>query len=145
MTAEDLASDAVDRDQLLSLLDDAGFGAANELVGADRAAGIHQAAVRAIAFGDDEGAGAYLMWLGGHADDVLGDAEPVGSIDPRGADAAIEMFRHVPGDCCPKATVTYLTAWRDGDVVITLQLAGPTVRPGDVAEAVSRVELAPPS
>jgi hypothetical protein len=142
LTADDLANDAVDRSQLLSLLEDAGFGSANEVVGADRAAGIHQAAARVVAFDDDDGAESYLTWLGDHAGEVIGEAEVVGEIHPPGADRTIGVFRHEPGDCCPKATVAYLTAWRDDALVITLQLAGPSVRPGDVADAADRIELA---
>jgi hypothetical protein len=145
LSAEDLAADAVDRAELLRVLDDAGFGAARELAGADRAAGIHRAAARAIAFADADGAGTYLAWLGDHADEILGTAEVVGTVEPAAADDRIEVFRHEPGDCCPKATVTYFTAWRDDDVVITLELAGPGVEVADVAAAAERVELAPTS
>ena len=142
LTAEDLAADAVDRAALLSLLEDAGFAAGRELAGADRASGIYRAAARAIAFEDEEGAGTYLAWLGDHAGEVIGAAEVVGTIGPVGNDGAVEVFRHEPGDCCPKATVNYFTAWRDGDVVLTLELAGPAVALHDVAAAADRVELA---
>lgn len=145
LTAEDLAADAVDRDALLSVLDDAGFGGARELVGADRAAGVHRVAVRTFTFHDDGGGGAYLAWLEAHMSDVIGEADAVGSIDRDDADEVIGIFRHEPGDCCPKATVTYLTAWRDGNVVVTLELAGPSVEPHDVAAAASRVVLGSPS
>jgi hypothetical protein len=76
---------------------------------------------------------------------VIGAAEVVGTIEPAGNDGAVEVFRHEPGDCCPKATVNYFAAWRDGDVVVTLELAGPTVELDDVAAAADRVELAPTS
>ena len=145
LTAEDLAADAVDREELIELLADAGFGAANELAGADRAAGIHRAAARAVAFADADGAGTYLAWLGDHADEILGTVEVVGTVEPAAADEGIDVFRHEPGDCCPKATITYFTAWRDGDVVVTLELAGPAVELADVAAAADRVELAPTS
>jgi hypothetical protein len=143
VTEDLLANDAVDRDDLLSLLDDAGFEGATELVGADRAAGIHQASVRAVAFADGDGADRYLGWLDEHVDEVIGVASPVGEVALPGADASIEVFRHEPGDCCPKATVSYLTAWREGDVVVVLQLAGPSVEPSDVSAAAERVELGP--
>jgi hypothetical protein len=142
LTAQDLAADAVDRAALLSLLQDAGFAAGSELAGADRASGVYRAAARAIAFEDEDGAGTYLAWLGEHAADVIGAAEVVGTIEPPGNDGPVEVFRHEPGDCCPKATVNYFTAWRDGDVVVTLELAGPAVELRDVAAAAGRVELA---
>jgi len=141
LNADLLANDALDRNAFLTLLDDGGFEGATELVGADRAAGIHQASVRAVAFAGVEGADRYLRWLGEHAAEIIGDAQAVGTADVAGADAKIEIFRHEPGNCCPKATLAYLTAWRDGDVVVVLQLAGPTIEVADVAAAAARVEL----
>jgi hypothetical protein len=145
LTAEDLAADAVDRPALLSLLEDAGFAAGRELAGADRSSGIYRAAARAIAFEEEDGAETYLAWLGDHAGEVIGAAEVVGTIEPASNDGSVEVFRHEPGDCCPKATVNYFAAWRDGDVVVTLELAGPTVELDDVALAADRVELGPTS
>ena len=145
LTAEDLAADAVDRPALLSLLEDAGFAAGRELAGADRASGIYRAAARTLAFEDEDGADTYLTWLGDHVGEVIGAAEVVGTIEPAGNDGAVEVFRHEPGDCCPKATVNYFAAWRDGAVVVTLELAGPRVELDDVAVAADRVELAPTS
>jgi hypothetical protein len=94
-----------------------------------------------VAFDEQEGADAYLRWLDEHADEVIGDAEVVADAAVPSADAAIEVLRHEPGDCCPKETVTYLTAWRDGEVVVVLQLAGPSVEVADVAAAARLVEL----
>ena len=125
------------------MLDDSGFEGATELVGADRAAGVHRAAVRAVAFTDAEGADRYLRWMQEHAGEVIGDARAVGSVDVASADAVIGIFRHEPGDCCPKATVEYLTAWREDDVVVVLQLAGPTIDIDDVFTAAARIELEP--
>lgn len=143
VTAEDLAADAIDRDAVIALLGDAGFEAGTELAGADRTAGIHRAVVRALTFAGEDGADAYLAWLGGHVGEVIGEAEPVGEVTVPGAERTIAVFHHDPGDCCPKATPAYLTAWRDGTVVVTVELAGPAVVASDLAAAAERVRLEP--
>jgi hypothetical protein len=140
LDAPTLARDAIDPGGLLALLDDAGFVAATERVGADRPGGLDRVVVRAVAFGSPDGADAYLGWLRSHVADVIGPAETLASLRPGGGDV-VPLFRHEPGDCCPKATVAYLAGWRDGSVAVTLEMAGRNVDADVFAATADDVEI----
>ena len=139
--AATLANDAIDREGFLALLDEAGFVAATERSGTDRPHGLDRVIVRALAFDSAEGASTALAWFRAHASDILGSAEQVSEIQVDGVGEAVPVFRHTPSDCCPKATVAYLAAWREDTTVITLEMAGAAVAPEDVAAAASSVRI----
>jgi hypothetical protein len=124
LDAPALARDALDREGLLALLDEVGFVAASERTGSDRPAGLDRVVVRAVSFASPEGADAYVGWLRAHAGDVIGAADTLAPFPLPGQDEEVPLFRHDPGDCCPKATVAYLAAWRDGSTAVTLEMAG---------------------
>jgi hypothetical protein len=141
LDAPALARDAVDREGLLALLDEVGFVAASERTGSDRPGGLDRVVVRAVSFASPEGADAYVGWLRAHAGDVIGAAEPSTPFPLRGQAAAVPLFRHDPGDCCPKATVAYLAAWRDGSTAVTLEMAGRDVDVDVFASTAGALEI----
>jgi hypothetical protein len=133
LDADDVARDAIDGPGLLQLLEQERFEGAAERTGSDRPGGIHRLAVRVLVFGEPDGAERYLTWLRSHVADVIGDAERLSDLELRVG--TVPLFRHTPGDCCPKATVAYLTAWRQDATVTSLEMAGPAVDPDLVARA----------
>jgi hypothetical protein len=133
LDVDDVARDAIDGPGLLRMLEQAGFESAVERTGSDRPGGIHRVAVRVLLFDGPDGAERYLAWLRSHVADVIGDAERLSDLELRVG--TVPLFRHTPGDCCPKATVAYLTAWRQDATVTSLEMAGPAVDPDLVARA----------
>lgn len=138
--ASRVAGDAVDPERLRDLLEDAGFQGGTERVGSDRPHGLDRVAVRALAFDGADGAERYLGWVRAHVDEILGAAESTELLRVDGV-GDVPVFRHIPGDCCPKASVAYLAAWRDGPIVITLEMAGPAVTPTVLDDAADAVRL----
>jgi hypothetical protein len=121
LAIDEIASDAVDVDELSALLDDAGFQAAVSRSYSRPHGGIRRVDVRVVRFATEEGAERYLTWIESHAEDVIGDASAATGLQiPRAS-----LFLHLPGGCCPKETTVVLAAWRDGQDVVRVLLAGP--------------------
>lgn len=135
-----VAGDAVDPEALRDLLEDAGFQGGTERAGSDRPRGLERVTVRALSFDGADGAERYLGWVRGHVDEILGASESTEPLRVNGV-GSVPVFRHIPGDCCPKASVAYLAAWRDGPIVITLEMAGPAVTPTVLDDAADAVRL----
>jgi hypothetical protein len=126
-------------DDVRQPLDRLGFTGGRERVYAGAAGSFERTVTRALAFGSPDGASAYLEWLAGHAEAVLGAASAV-SAPVLGADAV--AFEHRPGDCCPgKDVPAYLIAWRNGSVVLVVETRGKAMeleRAVSVATALER-------
>jgi hypothetical protein len=51
-----------------------------------------------------------------------------------------QVHHHEPDDCCPNKDTTWLlSAWREGDVVWTVQIGGPGANRAALAEIVEEV------
>ena len=81
---------------------------------------------RTLVFESEEGALAYLGWLRGHGDDVLGRADPA-KIAPPG-DAGVAFTLEHCGTC-KKELPTFLAGWQRGETVLTLLAAGSGANP----------------
>jgi hypothetical protein len=130
LDAARVASDAVHPQELESVLGDAGFLGGRERTFSDPGPPPHRVQARVMQFGDVEGATAYLTWLRGHAAELIGDVEPQTAPD------LLEAFlvHTLPNACCPKNVPIFLTAWRRGAAVLSLEVAGAAVSRQDVLE-----------
>jgi hypothetical protein len=125
-----VASDAVHPQELETVLGDAGFVGGQERTFSDPGPPPHRATARVMQFDDVQGATAYLTWLRGHTAELIGDAKP------QPAPALLDAFlvHTLPNACCPKDTAIFLTAWRSGATVLSLELSGAAVTRQDALD-----------
>lgn len=119
--AEQIATEAIDREQLASVLDTAGFASAIERSYTSTSPGIRRVEAVLMRFDSDGGAARYLDWLGDHASELIGRAELATEHRVPG----VPIYIHLPGGCCPKEQVVALAAWREGAYVARAVVAGP--------------------
>ncbi len=137
LDASQVSADAVDVDELETLLGDAGFVAGTQRRFSRTVGGRRTMLARVLVFETSQGAQKYLGWLADHARDVIGKAHLVDGLSL--PDGAI-VYVHEPNPCCHNETRLVLTAWRDGATVMTLELGGQVVRTRVVPELISRFE-----
>jgi hypothetical protein len=137
LDASRVSADAVDIDELETLLSDAGFVAGTQRQFSRTVGGRRTTLARVLVFESSPGAQAYLGWLADHVGDVIGNAQPIDGLSV--PDGAI-VFIHEPNPCCHSETRLVLAAWKDGTTVMTLQLGGQVVRTRAVPELVSRLD-----
>lgn len=116
-----LAQDSFEPAELERLLEDAGYVSGSEREFYGRTDTFDHVVARALRFESAEGAEAYLGWLAGHADEILGRVEP-GAPLPLGESGL--LFSLVPCWTCKKELATFLAAWRRGETVLSLLAAG---------------------
>ena len=131
VSADQLAHDALDPVSLASLLDDAGYVTGRERTYTGPGERFSLAITRVLVFGAPEGADAYLEWLRGHPEDLLGATE---SLDPLDLPGSPFLVVHLPGGCCPKAVPIYLSAWQRGSSVLFVQASGREADPEAVED-----------
>ena len=121
MDASTLSAELPDSAALQTLLGQASFevGTGRSFVG--RAGTQDRAVTRVLVFGSAGGARTYLEWLGTHASQVIGGANPAVPLDLPGAPF---VFVHRPGSCCPKDATLYLAAWQRDRYVFTIVSSG---------------------
>jgi hypothetical protein len=121
VTAEDVATEAVDSEELSGVLDVAGFqaGVRRSYAGDGRA--IRRVEVRVLDFESTEGAAIYLAWLRANVADLIGEIQ--------GADKTlfgnVPLYLHLPDGCCPREPAVALAAWSQGPQVVRVLVAGP--------------------
>jgi hypothetical protein len=130
LDAARVASDAVHPQELETVLGDAGFVGGRERTFSYPGPPPHRATARVMQFDDVGGATTYLTWLRGHTAELIGDAEP------QPAPALLDAFlvHTLPNACCPKDAPIFLTAWRSGAAVLSLEVAGAAVTRQDVLD-----------
>jgi hypothetical protein len=138
LDAARVASDAVHPQDLESVLGDAGFVGGRERTFSDPGPPPHRATARVMQFDDVQGATTYLAWLRGHSAELIGDAEP----QPPPALLGAFLVHTLPNACCPKDTTIFLTAWRSGATVLSLELSGAAVTRQDVLDLAPEFDLA---
>jgi len=125
-----IAEEATDAGELEALLEEAGFaGGTQRVFSQSEGTRPQRSLARILVFGDIAGARAYMGWLEGHLDEVIGAAELLEPPDVPGA-AFFALSR--PECLCPKATSVYLAAWTRGSTVLTLEVGGKGVRLAEV-------------
>jgi hypothetical protein len=81
---------------------------------------------RTLLFESADGAKAYLAWLGQHADNVLGRAQPA-DLQPLGESGV--AFTLAGCGTCKKELPTFLAGWRRGATVLSLLASGSGANP----------------
>jgi hypothetical protein len=134
LTGEDATLDATNPQAMQTLLDGAGFVGARERIYTGGRGAVSRVALRAWQFSSAHGAGSFLDWLRVNAThEVIGEAKAVDGPTP-------VFFVHEPSGCCHEETPVYLSAWRHGDVVWTVQASGPRIQTPPVVALVHRFE-----
>jgi hypothetical protein len=138
LDAARVASDAVHPQELETVLGDAGFVGGRERTFSDPGPPPHRATARVMQFDDIQGATTYLAWLRWHTAELIGDAEP------QPAPALLDAFlvHTLPNACCPKDAPIFLTAWRSGAAVLSLELSGAAVTRQDVLDLAPELDRA---
>jgi len=133
LDAAALADDAFEPDALAALLSEGGFVAGREREFSGKTATFDHVVARTLVFESPSGADAYLGWVRGHGDEVLGRAAPAKVVPPGEGGVAFTLERC---GTCKKELPTFLAAWRREATVMTLLAAG------DGADAASFSALA---
>lgn len=116
-----VAFDAFDMASLEALLAEAGYETGSEREFSGKTKTFDRVVARTLVFETEDGALAYLDWLRGHGDDVLGRAIPATIASPGEDGVAFELERC---GTCKKELPTFLAGWRREDTVLTLLAAG---------------------
>lgn len=126
LATADLAFDALEPAALENLLAEAGYETGSEREFSGKTKTFDHVVARTLVFESPEGALAYLGWLRGHGDDVLGKAIPAKIAPPGEAAVAFELERC---GTCKKELPTFLAGWQRGETVLTLLAAGSGANP----------------
>lgn len=133
LDAAALADDAFEPDALAALLSEGGYVTGREREFSGKATVFDHVVARTLVFESRNGADAYLGWVRGHGDEVLGRAAPAKVVPPGEGGVAFTLERC---GTCKKELPTFLAAWRRDTTVMTLLAAG------DGADAASFSALA---
>lgn len=133
LDAASLADDAFQPDALAALLSEGGYMTGREREFSGKTATFDHVVARTLLFESRDGAEAYLGWVRGHGDEVLGRAAPAKVVPPGEGGVAFTLERC---GTCKKELPTFLAAWRREATVLTLLAAG------DGADAASFSALA---
>ena len=126
LAAGDVAFDALEPDSLQQLLAASGYLTGSEREFSGKTKTFDHVVARTLVFETSEGAVAYLDWLRGHGDDVLGRAVPA-KIAPPGEAGVAFALEHC--GTCKKELPTFLAGWQRGGTVLTLLAAGSGANP----------------
>lgn len=116
-----LAADAFEPAELVEIVEDAGFVAGREREFSGKSRTWDHVVARTLRFASEEGAQAYVDWLGRHPEDFLGKAARAEWSAPGEAGVAFVL---VPCASCKKELPTFLAGWRRDTIVATLLAAG---------------------
>lgn len=121
LDAASLAEDAFEPDALAALLAEGGYVTGREREFSGKATVFDHVVARTLVFETQQGADAYLGWVRGHGDEVLGRAAPAKVRPPGEGGVAFTLERC---GTCKKELPTFLAAWRREATVLTLLAAG---------------------
>lgn len=121
-----IAAETFEPAALEALLADVGYLTGSEREFSGKTATFDRVVARTLLFGSPNGAEAYLGWLRGHGNDVLGRAVPATIVPPGEGGVAFTLERC---GTCKKELPTFLAGWRRGATVLTLLAAGSGASP----------------
>jgi hypothetical protein len=121
MDAEGIAAEVVHPDELIAVLDGAGFVRSRERSFTTGTGAFSRVIARGLAFETDAGAADYLAWFSERAGEEIVSAE---RIKLARLPAGVVVFRHLPNGCCHNDVPVFLAAWQRGSTVLTLHAGG---------------------
>ena len=124
-----VAFDALEPSALQQLLAESGYETGSEREFSGKTRTFDHVVARTLVFETADGALAYLDWLRGHGDDVLGRAVQAKITPPGEAGVAFALERC---GTCKKELPTFLAGWQRGATVLTLLAAGSGANPARV-------------
>jgi len=133
LDAAAVAFDALEPASLRELLTQSGYRTGSEREFSGKTDTFDHVVARTLVFESPDGALAYLGWLRGHGDDVLGRAVPAKITSP--GDGGVAFALEQCGTC-KKELPTFLAGWRRGESVLTLLAAGSGANPARFAALV---------
>jgi hypothetical protein len=107
--------------RLSALLASAKYVAGTERTFVSTSSPFDRVSTRVLQFASTSGAAAYTRWVGAHPADLIGDAEPSGSLDLEGAPS---VYVHSPNGCCPKDVPKSLAVWQRNRYVLEVIASG---------------------
>jgi hypothetical protein len=126
LDATALAADAFEPDALAALLSEGGYVTGREREFSGKTTTFDHVVARTLVFESQRGADAYLGWVRGHGDEVLGRAAPAKVMPPGEGGVVFTLERC---GTCKKELPTFLAAWRRDATVMTLLAAGDGAAP----------------
>jgi hypothetical protein len=123
---EALAADSLKPEPLRELLEESGYVAGNEREFSGKTTTFDHVVARTLLFENQEGADAYLGWLGAHGHDFLGRADRAQLGLP--GDSGVGFTLAACGTC-KKELPTFLAGWRRGATVLSLLASGSGANP----------------
>jgi len=116
-----------------------GFVGATERTLAGRRGVFSRVVTRAWSFDTEEHAAAFVAWLQGNVNELIGDATPTTTADvPEG----VSLFVHQPTGCCHEEVPIYFAAWQRASVVWTVRASGARIRTQPALDLIRSVEEA---
>jgi hypothetical protein len=121
LNADRVTSGALEANRLSALLASAKYVAGTERTFVSTSSPIDRVSTRVLLFASTGGAAAYTGWVGAHPADLIGDAEPSGSLDLEGASS---VYVHTPNGCCAKDIPKSLAVWQRDRYVLEVIASG---------------------
>jgi len=133
-----LIAEVIDHGGLRRVLDRGGYVAGSEREFFGRTAVFNHVTEQVIRFESGTGAASYLRWLRAHTAESLGDPR---SVTTTGLGTGGFVYR--PKGCgCHTETPTYLIAWRQGSLALTVLASGSGAAPRTVGALARRLDRA---
>jgi len=134
-----LAAEAFEPDALAALLSEGGYVTGREREFSGKTTTFDHVVARTLVFESPGGADAYLGWIRGHGDEVLGRAAPAKLVPPGEGGVAFTLERC---GTCKKELPTFLAAWRREATVMTLLAAGDGADPAAFSDLAHELDQA---
>jgi hypothetical protein len=121
LDAARVTTGALEAQRLTALLASARYQGGTERTFVSTSSPMDRVSTRVLQFASSGGAGAYARWVGAHPADLIGDAEPSGSLDLEGAPG---VYVHTPNGCCAKDVPKSLAVWQRDRYVLEVIASG---------------------
>src|SRR3954470_4494771 len=112
---------AIEAQRLSALLASANYETGTERTFVSTSSPFDRVSTRVLQFASTGGAAAYVRWVGAHPADLIGDADPSGSLDLEGAPS---VYVHTPNGCCAKDLPKSVAVWQRNRYVLLVVASG---------------------
>ena len=131
LNADQVTSGALEAQRLSALLASAKYESGTERTFVSTSSPFDRVSTRVLQFASTGGAAAYVRWVGAHPADLIGDAQPSGSLDLEGAPS---VYVHTPNGCCAKDVPKSLAVWQRSRYVLLVVASGAYAKDKMLAE-----------